>query len=346
MNQTPEDEKFVKAFREQQQVPFRAELAQRIKTEAAKMKSDSTLNQIQRGRETKRIRIRLSSVFAGLALVAAFLFVIWNVGGSRMSLWSGAKPLTTGAQSNNLQTSYGLQIAPLKVTKMWTGANQGYPAGSVVFAELTNTGKIPLYNSDVVGVLSFTPTGQAVTSYSATEGQLSSNWLTFVSGPLQAIAPGQTVTWFFHPVGAPHSANGQLSEAPHVVFYNSDLVSQSKADVVWQTSQAAVVNLQVTPRELLGRGQSIQLSGDLRNQTNKPIQLSSLIALIWFTQSSSSTFMDPSAVRFIDHLHPVNTKKTMILPGQTVAVYFRLIGAASTDFFSSTPHVALVVRPK
>lgn len=314
-------------------VPFRNELKARILDEA---KTSSAPERLVGKR--RRPWGRYFAVASGLVAACVVGGVAISQRGMHIDNTSAASK-TIPFHENAKQ--FGLQRAPVQITNIRIGTIDGDPADSDVLADVTNTSDQPLYESEMFGVLSFTPKGQP---------NAAENWLTFVNGPSQVIQPGQKTVWYFHPSGkALHNpTNDRLIEQPHLQFYSSHLVATDVADTVWKRSQIKVSNPQVEPRHLANGIQSVQINVNLTNTSDHAINLNQARAVIWFASSSDQSFLSDNSIRFMYHLTPEYSDQhwpTVLQKGKSINVNFRVLSDSSSDFFSRTAHVIIIDAP-
>lgn len=318
------------------EVPFGDSLKSKILTRAQMEMASET--KMRRWRDRHSLG-RYFGVASGV--VAACLIVVALV--TQISLPHG----NTTATSQHVPfdanaTEFGLQNAPVQISDIHIGTIAGDPTNADVLATVKNTSQSPISEADLFGVLSFTPT------QSQTE-----NWLTFVNGPSGVIQPGQTVAWHFHPSGQALHAKGNdaLIETPHLKFYTSALVSPATADAVWKKSALQVADIQPEPRNLGGGSQllqSVQINAQIRNTTNRPIDLSKERAIIWFALTPDQSFLSDASIRFLYHLTPEYAGQhwpTIVEPGQTIDVNFPVLSDSKSDFFNRVAHVVIIDAP-
>ncbi|MCL6548922.1 MAG: hypothetical protein K6T30_08435 [Alicyclobacillus sp.] len=235
-------------------------------------------------------------------------------------------------------SAYGLQRAPVSIGDVWIGAASGLPPDSVVYATLTNVGTRTLAPQDLVGVLSFHRRGAAGTMWNG-------DWLAFVGGPGRPLAPGDTATWSFRPLGAPADARGRLTEQPSLVFYSRGMVPVERADVVWKIPPSIeVAHLRVAPRMSWAGGQSMEVSATLVNVSGQAVDLSRTLALIWFAPGAVADWTRPDVVRFLNRIPATPGGGLVLQPGAKRSVSFRLIGPAGVDVRRWVVRMALIER--
>ncbi|EPZ44642.1 hypothetical protein [Alicyclobacillus acidoterrestris] len=322
------------------EVPFRDELKSRV-LNAAKAE-DLALA----GGRRKRVP---RSWYAGIAsgLVAAVAVIGVGIGLERHDAEQAANQASATSAPVSFQLDakqYGMAQAPLQISNVRVGTLPGDPKDSDVLADLTNTSDKPVRESDIFGVLSFTPAGN-------NNLQTGENWLTFVNGPSGSIAPHQTAQWGFHPDGSTlHAPLTQaIVETPHLSFYLAHLVPTDMADKVWTKSPLDVSQVQVEPRVVDGRAQSVQIDARLTNTSKSPFPLSSARAVIWFASSPEQSFMSDGSIRFMYHLTPEYKDQvwpSVVQPGQSIAVNFRVISDNQSDFFNRMAHVMIINTPQ
>lgn len=323
MSERRDRDEFDTLFDNMTEVPFSADLRARILKEAESEYAALPAPAVRRRRHR-----RWSTAIGGMAAAVVLVVGVLVSHGLKNAPWN---PLSSANRAGVVKGELGLRVAPLRVDRIWTSNLPGFPANSVVFAELTNTSSQPITKADVVGVLAFTNTGGS---------PLTSNWLTFVNGPDAAVQPGQTIIWTFHPVGAPTNTALALTERPQLAFYSTQLADPANASVIWHISPAVVSSIEVVPRQSWGIGQSIGVTAFVSNPTREPITLNSLLAVIWFDGSATGSFTN-TQLRFISHLHS-ESGETVVEPGKSIAIYCDVIGSADSDFFSTTPHITLI----
>ncbi|WP_234969651.1 hypothetical protein [Alicyclobacillus vulcanalis] len=326
-----QDVKLREWYRNRESVPFRNELKERVLRQASGVRP---------ARTTRRRLLSTAGLWAASAAVALLCLV---AGWPRppMDTVQNAHVTSRGVNQGLVREvvhGFGLAYAPVEVTHVHIGTLPGEPENSCVIATLRNTSQRTLYEPELMGVLWFTEAGGR------------ENWLTFVNAPAQGLKPGQTVTWGFHPSG-PHAAGSQaLIEIPHVRFFYSRSVSPEAANLVWKEAPVAVEDIQVLPAPG-GQGpswQSADVYATLVNQASYPIHLADERAVIWFSESASGTFFDPTSVRFLFHVTPELpgvSWPTVLQPKERVRVEFRVLSEKGTDFFSRTCHVTLLDAP-
>ncbi|WAH35826.1 hypothetical protein [Alicyclobacillus dauci] len=327
-----EDKDLRELMKQLSDVPFRTELKARI--------LDQVREPVGNRIEPRRKRRSYGRYFA----VASGLVAACLVGAVAILHDSGIQIKTTADTKtvpfNESAAQFGLKDAPVQVSNVRVGTTAGDPKNSDVLADVTNNSTRPVRESDLFGVLAFSP-----------QGQSTENWLTFVNGPSQVIEPGQTVEWWFHPSGSNlHSpVDDRLVEEPHLAFYASHLVTADTADALWRRSKLEVSNVQVTPRDLSNGIQSVQINTRLTNRSNQPIDLERSRAIIWFASTSDQSFLSDNSIRFLYHMKPEYKDQSwpsVVEPGQTIAVNFRVLSDSKSDFFSRTPHVVVIDAPQ
>ncbi|MFB5190349.1 hypothetical protein [Alicyclobacillus fastidiosus] len=334
---TDRDEKDLRHIMQQlSEVPFRDDLKSRILDAA----QESALPIAKANR-----RRRPASWYAGLVSGIAAACVVVGVG---VGLYMGHPSLRqTSATESTVPfqpnaKAYGLAPTPLQIADVRIGTLPGDPTNSDVLANVTNTSDVPVHESDVFGVLSFT-------SSDASQAD-AENWLTFVNGPNETVQPHQTVVWGFHPTGSTlhKPSSTELAETPHLHFYASHLVPTASASQVWTKSPVKVSQLQVEPRVLYNNEQSVQIDAHLTNLSNQPFDLKTSRAVIWFTSTSDQSFLSLDSIRFMYHLTPEYADQnwpTVLAPGQSTDINFRVISDRQSDFFSRKVHVMLIQVP-
>lgn len=328
-----EDKDLRRVMKQISDVPFRSELKQRILDEAKLPEGQP----VRTGRARRRPSVGKYLVAATGLVAAVFIAVIGlQETGKQIIPHTSA---TKGVPFQIDAREFGLETAPVQISDVRVGTADGDPLNSDVLANVTNTSKAPLSESQVFGVLSFSPQGKPSSA---------ENWLTFVNGPSKTIAPGQTVIWHFHPTGERLHVAGdtQIVEQPHLSFYSSHVVNPDAADIVWKRSPIDVGgNIQVVPRDLGNGLQSVQIDASLKNTSKHSIDLSQSRAVIWFASNSDQSFLSDNSIRFMYHLtpeYPDQSWPTILKPGQRVDVNFRVISDTKSDFFSRTPHVLII----
>ncbi|MCF8566079.1 hypothetical protein LLE49_15240 [Alicyclobacillus tolerans] len=332
-----DDDKMREVFSGMTEVPFPPELKDRI----------LELAQNQTQPVGKRKRQLWRAVFTGAGGVAAAALVIAAaLGGLKFSsLKTANKPVSQGvhqtvksAPTKPQSGQYGLQLAPIQVKQLRIGTQgSGANQSSVVMAVVSNPTQHVVTKTDSFGLLYFTKTAS---------GKLSdSNYRFFVNPPKQAMQPGQAVTWSFLPLGAPMK-NGKIDETPHLVFYASHLVPVGQADAVWNSAPVAISNISVVPRQQWKGGQSFQVSFQVMNRSQKPVDLRRDWAVVWFSPggdaAGSTQFADAGNIRFFDQVTPTPPSAGVLAPGSAVTVSVRDIGSSKSNFLKMTPHVLLL----
>lgn len=315
------------------EIPFSGELRSRILNEAARTVEVREFP--ARSRHKRR--------FANYSTIAAGLVAVIAVGLFGLHLFGRNPANHTEATDNHVPfqadaKQFGFNRAPVQLKDIRIGTIAGDPTNSDVMASVKNISNHPITESDVFGVLSFSPKGQSVEQ---------ENWITFVNGPNQTIAPGQTALWHFHPAGAQlyGPAGKHIVEQPHLSFMSAHLVPPKHANVVWKASSVKVSNVQSEPRDLGDGMQSVLVHARVTDTASKPINLKRSRAVIWFASNSNQSFLSDNSIRFMYHLTPEYAGQswpTVIQPGQTVVVNFPVISNAKSDFFSRTPHVIVI----
>ncbi|GMA62332.1 hypothetical protein NZD89_21520 [Alicyclobacillus fastidiosus] len=334
---TDTDDKDLRHIMQQlSEVPFRDDLKSRILDAA--QERELPIAKANRRRRT-------ASWYAGLVSGIAAACAVVGVG---VSLYMGHPSLKeTSATEDTVPfqlnaKAYGLAPAPLQIADVRIGTLPGDPTDSDVLANVKNTSDTPVHKSDVFGVLSFTPND-------ASQGG-AENWLTFVNGPSETVEPHQTVVWGFHPTGSTlHGASSnELVETPHLRFYAAHLAPLASAAQVWTKSPVSVGDLQVEPRVLDHNRQSVQIDARLTNTSNQPFHLKTSRAVIWFASSSDQSFLSVDSIRFMYHLTPEYADQnwpTVLAPGQSTDINFRVISDRQSDFFSRAVHVMIIKVP-
>jgi len=328
-----------RAYREREPVPFRDELKARVLRASASAIGKNPV----RGAARRRNRVMASATLwvASVAVALLCVVVAWPKAPlpSSTITETARQSVRAHGQTETVIHGFGLAYAPIEVSDVRIGTLPGEPPDSCVLAELRNTSNRTLAEPDVMGVLWFTPKGGS-----------DENWLTFVNAPAQALKPGQTVTWGFHPSG-PHTGSSQaLAEIPHLRFFYSRPASGASASLVWKLAPIGVEDIQVLP-VAGGQGatwQSADVYATLVNRASHTVDLADERAVIWFSQGASATFFDPSAVRFLFHVTPELpgvTWPTVLKPGERARVEFRVLSTKGTDFFSRVCHVLLLDAP-
>ncbi|WP_258111265.1 hypothetical protein [Alicyclobacillus sp. SP_1] len=351
MERNTDEEKLKSLFADAADVPFpetlkakileqaKAQLESTMKRDHSEKKSTHRPSEARSRRWWQRTRTLISSGIA-VAVVLVVAGAIWShtsktgvekVGPASSSMASSTA--SNGLMQAPLRPPFGLIPSALRVNRLWTGASNGWPSGSVVFASVTNTSAETLTRHDVFGVLSFS---------GANSGLTHDDFMSFVNGP-RVIAPGATVTWSFHPVGAPANASGALIQSPHLVFYQARLTSSATAPVVWRGTDVRATNVFVHPGEAVAVGQAVTVDVMLQNDSSSSVPLSHLVALIWFSNEPGTSFVSDKTERFMDNIYsPVATS---IAPHQSLEVSFHVIGGKSSDYFSMVPHVVVIQTP-
>ncbi|QQE80284.1 anti-sigma factor [Alicyclobacillus sp. SO9] len=339
MNHNHED-RFEAELRHLKEIPFPKELQDRILREA---------RQINRVPERSlRWRRNWTPWLAGVGGVGTAAALLVGVIGHR------THPTEQKLSTSGKGAAYNLQKSKLHVLNVQIGTIPGEPKDSSVKATIENTGTQTLNRSDVFGVLAF-PRSVAQKSL------LNSDSLTFVNGPQQPLAPGHTAKWTFHPVGAPHDArtNG-LTEQPYLVFYRTGLKKVAGGEsaqpvgtnvsTLWKTSGLKIEQTSVKIRNRGNTAQSFTVDTKVKNVTKRKVNVTNLWGVVWFNQNppnkapikDSWDWSAPGATRFITS--PRTNGKQYIAPGQTLEVYFDLVGSSKSDFLHRTPHVAIIQR--
>lgn len=325
-------------------VPFREQLQQRILEEAERQ----LVNVPGLGVKKRRWFRLLPNLTAAAAVFCVIAVGAWLYtqkkpqagpiapSGAFSSASQGSLASTSTSSLSLSKDAYLLYPAPITVQHIRFGQLPGWPAGSVVFTQLTNESNRIIKKSEIFGILSFS--GKSV--------QSRDNFLSFVNGPKE-IAPHATVTWSFHPVGAPVNAAGALSEQAQLAFYwsnASDIPSNlHDSPLVWRQSSILLSNISVLNGPTLARGQAITVDAQFTNPTKQTIVTHNLLAVVWFSNMPNQGFTEYGTARFLEHLPSSIPNK--LAPGASFDVQFHVIGGEKTDYFSMTPHVQLVELP-
>jgi hypothetical protein len=331
-----DDEKLRELMHQMTDVPFSDDLMQRILT-----KSKS-----QEPKRRKRLWFRTSRFgIAAAGLVAASTLVVVALnhpGTTKPRLYSSS---TATNQQNQPIEAYGMMNAPIQIQDLHIGQEPGYPGKSEVIATLTNETSDTIATTDVFGILAFSRTPSL-------QNLADADWISFVNGPLpdEPIPPHKSVTWTFHPVGAPHDVKFALTETPHLLFYSSKLVNPEKADSTWRfsplkiTDTSVVLNTRIHSQTT--NGQSIIVQADFTNPLSQSVDLSHLLCFIWFDPTESEQFTNYKTMRFITHVSAGTGNKNMLQPGETVHASFHVIGSAKDQYFTNAAHVVVLYAPQ
>lgn len=343
----PTDDEWRERFEKMTPVPFPESLAEQIRIRA-KEQSPVAAKTARRKSFWKNIGVASAGVaVAGIIMAGVFPFKkVENLPTQNSTMYSSAS--STAQNENQSKTlisaaqGFGLQAAQLNMGTVQVGSGPAWQPNSYVSTTLQNIGTQPISNQNTFGILYFTPKGSTASSWMQSD---SATFVNVLDSPTQkAINPGQVVSWYFHPVGAPHAKDGSLTQTPHLVFFQTGLVSQAKADQFWASPQVDTQVLSVTPTMWANhQGQNVDVKVSLTNKSNAPVKLSSLWFIIWFGQTPSQDFTEPSAVRFLDYA-PAAQQGEVLPPGGQLTMDLKEVGAATTNFSSLTPHVAAVSR--
>ncbi|WDL98071.1 hypothetical protein [Alicyclobacillus sp. ALC3] len=332
----PQDEWRLR-FQEMMQAEVSESLRRRILEEASQREREAML------RRQPRRTGAWKSWFAGLAGVCAAAVVAGVVWTDRSLPVAPTPPTaaTTGQSNQLLQgTSFGLQKSQLVATGIKVVRPANAPGGPILEATVTNLGTTVVTPQDVVGVLGFTQhpgPGQDLLS--------TSNWIDFVNGPSTPLAPSQTATWSFNPIGVNVNSQGHIIGQPKLAFFSTKLVTAAKADRILTSAPGVQLqNVHVVPRSVSSTGRSFEVRARLVNTGNKPIVLNQLLSLVWFSPQVGASWTNSSVERFFDQVLAVDPSVTHVAPGQSTEVVLPpLIGSYTPNFLQWNANV-LVIR--
>jgi len=328
---TRTDEELHQHLRTLPSIPLSAELQRKILVQATlvPVPVDAEAHHKKRAR---RLDIRGAFAVSGAVVAAcAALFFVWNGN----LLHKPAKPAVTQATVNQGDTqTFGLKLSAYHVDWVKITSQPGEPKDSIVLAQITNTGKTPIHPTDVMTVLAFQSASK--------QDLLKSDWVTIIGSPVQSVQPGQHVLFSFHPDGAPHNAEGALTEKPQLKFFRTDLVASNQADTTLVAPSVGVKEVSAQPLMRADKGEAFQVTATITNHDKQAITLSHLDGIIWFGPQPS--FLMYSGNRYITRLRPAIPSETVIPPGQSIRVYADLIGPLQTDYANILSHLLVVNR--
>lgn len=339
------------------EVPFSADLQERILQTAVRLETPKTQRKPSRQGHVR------TWMAAGGGLAAALLMAVtvWRIG---TPLSTPTSPTTAAANSvasapvNRSGTASNVPNASVlnSVGKLATAASAlGLPAASLQVKELTiasshsggpkdeivatlkNTGRNTINKQDVYGVLTFSKQPKAAKGGPP-------DWLTFVNGPDKPIAPGQSASWIFQPTTAPIDVKGNLTEPPQLSFYQAGLVPLNQASTTWNTAAVQASGAKVNVQQTWASGESFQVHVQVRNTSSKPIQWSNLFAVVWFNDQSQANgdFTGADVPRFLTRVQGPASAPRQILPGQSVNLSLDLEGGATPNLPNLAGHVLFV----
>lgn len=276
---------------------------------------------------------------AGVCAAAVMAGLVWTdqlpsasapAGVHSIRRQEGAAPLFHGPAA-------GLKLSPLIATGLVVIRPATSPGGPLIQATVTNIGKATIFPKDIVGVLGFTQQPEV-------DLLSSSDWIDFVNGPSQPLAPGDTATWTFNPIGVPVNAQGQLVGQPSLTFFDSKLVTPSQADKTLTTQKGAdLQDVTVVPRQAWKTGRSFEVTATLVNHGSQPIALNQLLSVVWFAPQVGEPWTQPNVERFFDQVQAVDPSVTKVAPGQSARIVLPpLIGSRKPNFLQWTVNVAVI----
>lgn len=339
------------------EVPFSADLQERILQTAVRLETPKTQRKPSR---QGHIRTWMA---AGGGLAAALLMAVtvWRIGtplstptsqttargNSQTSATVEKNGTTSLVQNSGVASSdgklaipasvLGLPAASLQVTGLTiASSHNGGPKDEVV-ATLKNTGSHTISKQDVYGVLRFSNKRDVAKGAPP-------DWLTFVNGPDKPIAPGQSAPWVFQPTTAPMDSKKNLTESPQLSFYQAGFVPLNQASTSWTT---AAMQASVSPADVQqtwASGESFRVHVQVRNTSSKPIQWSNLFAVVWFNDPTQANgdFTGADVPRFLTRVQGPASAPRQLLPGQSVNLSLDLVGGATPNLPNLAGHVLFV----
>ncbi|WDL95927.1 hypothetical protein [Alicyclobacillus sp. ALC3] len=277
---------------------------------------------------------RIFAPAVGLAVASMFLVLIFNGALDNQRLRTTATGVHPHVKASE-PSAYKLSTLPISVSDL-------HVQGTNVSASLTNNGAVSIRQQDAVGVLSFSGNKPQPLKSNPFRGGQSLVFVNLLNQPNGSIAPHQTVTWTFRPIGTPVNVQGNLVGTPHLIFIRSQSNLRNAGNLTWNVPAIKEGPINVSVSQLNRHAESIHVSVTLTNITTQPIFLSRLKGIVWFDKSRDWNWMKPAAIRFIEHVTP---SQGVIKPNSSTQVRFDLIGSQSVNYAGLVAHVVLVQTP-